>query len=230
MLLRPLRFPSRFRALARGLVCLRNAVAPINRVRWRRLQQFGHRGSVILGGVGLVLFLLPGAEPQAEPSTQMPGAFRSPASVQQVAQAEARQPLSGYFVSLLRDKVNVRVGPGLRFKIDWVYVRRFLPLEVVGTSENWRQVRDWLGKEGWIHNSQLSGRRTVLVTGNDLRSLHAQPEAQSPLVARLEPGVIGQLRDCRPQWCEIEVSDRRGWINRNAIWGVFSHEFLKNTE
>ncbi len=35
------------------------------------------------------------------------------------------------FVSLRAAEVNMRIGPGVRYPIDWVYQRRNLPVEIV---------------------------------------------------------------------------------------------------
>jgi SH3-like domain-containing protein len=43
-------------------------------------------------------------------------------------------------------------------------------------------------------------------------------------VARLEPGVLGELDDCEGAWCRIEVSEERGWLPREALWGALPGE------
>lgn len=127
------------------------------------------------------------------------------------------------FVSLGSDKVNLRVGPGLRYPIAWVYVRRGLPVEVVAEFELYRKIRDTDGTEGWVHRNLLSGRRTVLVTGG-LRSLHRRADAGSPPVALVEAGVQARLLACRGDWCRIEAGGWRGHVQRTWIWGVYPHE------
>jgi SH3-like domain-containing protein len=127
------------------------------------------------------------------------------------------------FVSLAADEVNLRTGPGFRFPIAWVFVREAMPVEVIGEFEDWRRVRDHDGAEGWVHKALLSGERTVLVTGAE-RTLHREPRDDSPLVARAEAGVQGHLRTCRDEWCEIVVTDIRGWVPRGHLWGVYGNE------
>ena len=55
------------------------------------------------------------------------------------------------FVSLRADTVNLRTGPGNRYPIEYVYRRKGYPLEIVAEFDQWRQVRDWQGTEGWVH-------------------------------------------------------------------------------
>ena len=66
------------------------------------------------------------------------------------------------FVSLKSGRVNLRIGPGLNYSVDWMYMKPGLPMEIVQEYDNWRRVRDSEGSEGWINQSLLSGRRTAL--------------------------------------------------------------------
>ena len=68
------------------------------------------------------------------------------------------------FVSLKAEKANVRRGPGLTHRIDWVFLRRGMPLEVVAEHGHWRKVRDVDDATGWIHHAMLRGGRAAVVT------------------------------------------------------------------
>ena len=50
-------------------------------------------------------------------------------------------PLPRY-VSLKASEGNVRRGPSLTHKIDWVLTRRGMPLEITAEFGHWRRVRD----------------------------------------------------------------------------------------
>ena len=128
-----------------------------------------------------------------------------------------------YFVSLGSGEVNLRTGPGLRYPIDWVYRRQSLPVEVIGIFDHWRQIRDWQGTEGWVHQNMLSQRRTMIVTGGQ-RLLRREPGAESSAVAAVEPGVVGRLRSCSGDWCEVEIGGQRGWLARQEFWGTYPAE------
>jgi len=130
------------------------------------------------------------------------------------------------FVSLRAEKANLRKGPGVRYPVEWVYVRRFMPLEITAEYENWRKIRDWEGTEGWVHESLLSGRRTVVLTGA-VRSLRRKPAKRAPAVARAEPGVIGKLLECRKTWCRIAVKGYKGWVRRQEFWGTYPGEIIE---
>lgn len=132
------------------------------------------------------------------------------------------------FVSLRASEVNMRTGPGVQYPVEWVYRRQALPVEVVAEYGTWRKVRDWQGTQGWVHQSMLSGRRAMIVTGK-VRTLRSRQSVKSPPVAKLEPGVIGRLAEC-PEggaWCRIEISGREGWLRRVEFWGAYRSESLE---
>jgi SH3-like domain-containing protein len=127
------------------------------------------------------------------------------------------------FASLHADKVFLRKGPGDRYPVDWVFVRRGWPVEVLGQFDHWRHVRDWQGTDGWVHEKMIANRREVVVTG-DIRGIRQGPDMGAALLARAEPGVVAQLLECRDRWCRIEAGDVTGWIERSNIWGVYPTE------
>lgn len=129
------------------------------------------------------------------------------------------------FVTLRAREVNVRTGPGVRYPIDWVFQRPNLPVEVVAEFDTWRKIRDFEGTEGWVHQSMLSGRRTVIVI-TAVRLLRREAAESAPPMARLEPGVIAWLEACQGEWCEVEVAGIDGWLRRGDVWGVLSDESI----
>jgi SH3-like domain-containing protein len=130
------------------------------------------------------------------------------------------------YVTLRAAEVNLRAGPGEQFPIQWVYHRRGLPVEVIGKSDVWRKIRDWQGTEGWVHERMVTASRGAIVRGA-VRPLHRDPDPASDVVARAEPGVIAKLLECRGAWCRVEISDIKGWLGRNEIWGVDPDEEVR---
>lgn len=132
------------------------------------------------------------------------------------------------FVSLRATEVNMRIGPGVRYPVDWVYKRQNLPVEVIAEFNTWRKVRDGQGTQGWIHQSMLSSRRTVLVTGQT-RTLRFRADSGSAPIARLEPGVIADLIECPDGngWCKVKAGGHEGWLRRAEFWGAYPGEAVK---
>ena len=127
------------------------------------------------------------------------------------------------FVSLKAAEGNVRRGPSLSHRIDWVYKRRDMPLEVTGEFGHWRRVRDRDGVGGWVHYSLLSGMRTVIVE-QDMLPLMMKPDPKAQINAHAELGVVARLGACTGDWCRITASGYRGWVPRATLWGVFPDE------
>ncbi len=123
------------------------------------------------------------------------------------------------YVSLKTTEGNVRRGPSLSHRIDWVFKRRDMPLEVTAEHGHWRRVRDRDGAGGWVHYALLSGVRTVIVE-EDLLALYQRPDANSQINARLERGVIARLGECGLNWCRVTAAGYRGWAPKRAMWGV----------
>jgi SH3-like domain-containing protein len=130
-----------------------------------------------------------------------------------------------HFASLRADKVFLRSGPSADFPVQWVFVRRGLPVEILATFDIWRKIRDFDGTEGWVHQQMLTGRRSVLVTGA-VRDLRHDPDPASPVVARLEAGVVAAVSHCNPAWCEVKAGGYKGWLKRDEIWGLEPDEAI----
>ena len=123
------------------------------------------------------------------------------------------------FVSLRASKANVRRGPSLSHRIDWVFKRPNMPLQVIAEYGHWRRVIDRDGQGGWVHYRMLSGARTVLIN-EESTALRTRPEDTALENAMLEPGVVARLGDCNPEWCQLTAGGYRGWVPKTQLWGV----------
>jgi SH3-like domain-containing protein len=127
------------------------------------------------------------------------------------------------YVSMKAAEGNVRRGPSLSHRIDWVFKRRDMPLVITDEFGHWRRVEDRDGAGGWMHYSLLSGVRTVIVE-EDMAALRMKPEEGAPVNARVEAGVVAELGDCLADWCRIAAGGHRGWVRKTALWGVAADE------
>ncbi|MDG1936008.1 MAG: SH3 domain-containing protein [Paracoccaceae bacterium] len=127
------------------------------------------------------------------------------------------------FVSLKASKANARRGPSLSHRIDWVYKRKHMPLEIYAEYENWRRVRDIDGAGGWVHYSLLSGVRTAILKVN-MQPLTNGPDENSNIVARFEKDVIAKIEKCELKWCQLTTGGYKGWVPKTSIWGVYDEE------
>lgn len=129
------------------------------------------------------------------------------------------------FVSLKTSEGNVRRGPSLSHRIDWVYTHRDLPLQVVNEYGHWRQVRDRDGQGGWIHYSLLSGVRSVMVEGERV-ALRTKPDERAAVVAEAERGVVARIDRCSRDWCRLKKGRHKGWAPKHVLWGVGRTEIV----
>ena len=138
---------------------------------------------------------------------------------------ESGRPLPR-FVSLKSNEVNIRRGPGKEYPILWQFQRRGLPVEIIAEYEQWRQIRDFEGAEGWVHAPLLSGRRSVVLKQTaEAHPLRTAPASDARMIALLQPGLVASLEDCEEGWCEIDVGPYDGWVPRDLLWGLYDFEY-----
>ena len=114
--------------------------------------------------------------------------------------------------------------------VAWIYTRAGWPVEITAEFENWRRIRDSDGTEGWVYHSLLSGKRTAVVqlkAKTELVEVRAKPDAQSPVTAQLQVGVLGIVKRCTGAWCEISGDGFNGWIRQERLWGVYPNEKIE---
>jgi SH3-like domain-containing protein len=109
-----------------------------------------------------------------------------------------------------------------------------LPVEIIREYENWRQIRDADGTEGWVNQTLLTGERTAVAApwmrGNGdavYVMMRRDSNSSAQVIAKLEPGVVLRLKECNGNWCQAEAGGVNGWISQNEIWGAYPGEAFK---
>ena len=125
-----------------------------------------------------------------------------------------------YFLTLRNDKVNLRQGPSFDYPIKLFYKKKFLPLLVQDTSDNFRKVRDHENNSGWVHISQLSKRKAAIVIEEEL-VLFSNSSIFSNPVALLKEGRLVKISKCKIEWCKVKTGKYKGWVSKNSLWGLF---------
>ena len=121
------------------------------------------------------------------------------------------------FLSLKKNKVNVRYGPSFDSKIKYIYKKINLPVKQIDQKENFRRVIDLKNNSGWIHISQLKKSNSVIIL--DDKILFKKSSNFSTPLARLEKGRLLVIKNCENQWCNIVTGDYKGWIKAENLWG-----------
>lgn len=140
------------------------------------------------------------------------------------------------FVTTRSNPINVRVGPGIKYEIAWVYIKDAVPVEIVQEFDTWRKIRGVDGQEGWVHQSLLQGPRAGYVTplvAKTNAALHAGPSDNSAIRATLGAGLRVAIKECDGHWCEVSVSQHgdgerivsySGYLRQAELWGVYPNE------
>ena len=129
------------------------------------------------------------------------------------------QSADEYFRTLRNDKVNLRQGPSFEYPIKIIYKKKFLPILVQDSSDNFRKVRDHENNTGWIHISQLSKKKAAIVI-SDNEIMFKNSTIFSNPVAILKEGRFVKINKCKETWCKVETNIYKGWIKKNSLWGL----------
>ena len=121
------------------------------------------------------------------------------------------------FLSLKKDKVNVRYGPGFNFQVKYVYNKINLPIKQIDQKENFRRIIDLKNNSGWIHVSQLKKSNSIISL--DDKILFTKPTVFSKPLAKIKKGRLLVIKKCSNNWCKITTNEFNGWIEAKNIWG-----------
>jgi len=125
---------------------------------------------------------------------------------------------ANYFVSLKKNKVYVRYGPGKNYPIKYIYEKKFLPIKVIDKKDNFRRIIDHKKNSGWIHQIMLRKLNSLIVLEEKI-VFKKNSKFSKPLV-KLEKGRLVIIKKCLPNWCRIETGNYSGWIETKNVWGI----------
>ena len=124
------------------------------------------------------------------------------------------------FLSLKKNKVNVRYGPSFDSDIKFVYKKINLPVKQIDKKENFRRIIDLKNNSGWIHTSQLKKSNSVITTNDKI--LFEKPTSFAKPIAQIKKGRLLVLQKCEGGWCRIESDGFYGWIKTSNTWGLIN--------
>ena len=122
------------------------------------------------------------------------------------------------FLSLKKNKVNVRYGPGFEFPIKYIYKKIDLPIKQIDKKENFRRVIDRKNNSGWIHVSQLKKVNSIIPKTDKI--LFSKPTNFSKPLAKIKKGRVLIIQKCNNNWCKIKTGSFKGWIKTENLWGL----------
>ena len=121
------------------------------------------------------------------------------------------------FLSLKKNRVNVRYGPSFESPVKFVYKKINLPIKQIDKKENWRRIIDLKNNSGWIHWSQLKSVNSLIPL--EKKILFKKPSNFSKPLAKIEKGRVLIIQKCVEGWCKIKSDKFKGWIKTDNIWG-----------
>jgi SH3-like domain-containing protein len=126
-----------------------------------------------------------------------------------------------YFASLRANETNVRSGPGQQYPIKFTFKLRGVPVRVISEYDNWNEIEDYEGQTGWVTQSLLTKKRTLMVrTTKSFINMHGKNNEKSRILYRLEKNVIGDYLKCSEDWCAIKIEGKKGWVEKSEVFGV----------
>ena len=121
------------------------------------------------------------------------------------------------FLSLKKNKVNVRYGPSFDFPVKYIYNKINLPIKQIDKKENFRRIIDLKKNSGWIHISQLKKVNSVITIKDKL--LFIKPSIFSKPIANIKKGRLLIVQKCEEDWCKVKTDDLKGWVDKKNLWG-----------
>ena len=122
------------------------------------------------------------------------------------------------FLSLKKNKVNVRYGPSFESPVKFIYKKIDLPIKQIDKKDNWRRIIDLKNNSGWIHISQLKKNNSVIATKDKV--LFKKPTSFAKPVALIKHGRLLIIKKCEQNWCKISSKEFEGWVSTNNLWGI----------
>mgnify|MGYP001162810441 CR=1 FL=1 len=121
------------------------------------------------------------------------------------------------YLSLKKNKVNVRYGPSFDSPIKFVYKKVNLPIKQIDKKENFRRIIDFKNNSGWIHVSQLKNVNSIIPTTDKI--LFKKPTKFSKPLAKIKRGRVLVVLKFDVNWCKIQSGKFKGWITNKDLWG-----------
>ena len=127
------------------------------------------------------------------------------------------------FLSTKFNEVNLRKGPGLQHFIIAKFLKKGLPVEIIGGFDNWAKIRFFNQKIGWVSKTQLTNKRFGIMIAEET-NLYYFPNKNAKKKAIIKKDFIFFIKSCQKEWCKIKANEKVGWIAKKTIWGVNAKE------
>jgi len=126
--------------------------------------------------------------------------------------------LAADYVSVKKDGVNIRSGPGTDKPVVMEVFRGF-PLRVLEKKGTWLYVSDYENDKGWVSKDMTEDTKTVIVVAKTSANMRQDADGKSAKIADVEPGVVLQLLKAQGDWRQVKHSGgTTGWLHKTLLW------------
>ena len=124
---------------------------------------------------------------------------------------------AGDYASVRKDGVNIRSGPSTQNNVIWQVFENF-PLEILKREGKWAFVVDFEGDKGWIYETLVSSKKTVIVNV-DTGNMRAGASTEDPIIATVKKGVVFEPLEKQGDWLKVRYKNEiTGWMHDSLLW------------
>ncbi len=127
-------------------------------------------------------------------------------------------------LSVAQDNVNMRTGPGKKYKIQWKLSKGY-PLRVLKRKGNWYRVKDFENDIGWVYKTVVvKGKPHMIVKvhrkKNKKVNIRSGPGTKNKIVGKAYYGVVFETLKIKKGWVKVHHEKGvTGWVKRSLLWG-----------
>jgi SH3-like domain-containing protein len=93
------------------------------------------------------------------------------------------------------------------------------PLTILEDTKDFYYVSDFVGRTGWIHKSDVSESKGVVVI-NRIANLRKGPGTDHEIAFQAEQGVAFKIIGQQEDWLNVAYEDgKTAWIYKTLVWG-----------
>jgi len=121
-------------------------------------------------------------------------------------------------VSVDRNEINMRSGPGTNHESLWLLGRGY-PLQIIGHKGQWVQVRDFESDKGWVYRPLLGNKRHFVVKVK-VANIRSKPSTRGGIVGKALYGDVLRTLERTKNWVKVQhEGGAKGWVARRLLWG-----------
>jgi SH3-like domain-containing protein len=125
--------------------------------------------------------------------------------------------LAAEYVSVKKDGVNIRSGPSTKSNVIWQVFESF-PLKVLKREGKWASVVDFEGDKGWIYESLITSKKTVIVNV-ETANMRSGSSTNDSIIATVKKGVVFEVLEMNGAWMKVRHKDEiTGWMHNSLLW------------